>query len=251
MLNASARLIHRWISPLINLRQLPHTLRGYLQYLKSWRTYQKMPNAEGISLIDSYPMIYDGLPTTPFDPHYFYQGVWAFKKIYGSGTQNHVDVGSQLTLVGILTSITHVTFIDLRLLQTDLSNITVKQGDILTMPFAENTIHSLSCLHVAEHVGLGRYGDALNPLGTKQACAELARVLAPKGNLYFSLPLGRPRVCFNAHRIHAPTQILDYFSVLRLVEFSAVDDAGHFHENVDPFILNGADYGCGFFHFTK
>jgi hypothetical protein len=33
-------------------------------------------------------------------------------------------------------------------------------------------------MHVVEHVGLGRYGDALDPKGDARACAELARVLA-------------------------------------------------------------------------
>ena len=42
--------------------------------------------------------------------------------------------------------------------------------------------------------------------------------------LYLSLPIGRPRICFNAHRIHTAQQILIYFSDLKLVSFSIVDD---------------------------
>jgi hypothetical protein len=36
------------------------------------------------------------------------------------------------------------------------------------MPFEDNTALSLSCLHVAEHIGLGQYGGPLDPLGTKK-----------------------------------------------------------------------------------
>jgi hypothetical protein len=104
---------------------------------------------------------------------------------------------------------------------------------------------------VAEHIGLGRYGDPLDPLGTFKACKELQRVLASGGNLYFALPVGKPRVCFNAHRIHSPDQILEYFAELKLVEFSFVNDEGHFLQNVEPDIARDAKYGCGLFQFTK
>jgi len=112
-------------------------------------------------------------------------------------------------------------------------------------------VQSISCLHVAEHVGLGRYGDPLDPQGTQKAAYELTRVLAKGGQLYFSLPIGKPRVCFNAHRIHSPGQILEYFKGLKLVGFSGVTDFGRFAENIPPTDLENANYACGMFHFTK
>ena len=96
-----------------------------------------------------------------------------------------------------------------RPLLADLDNFDSKKGTILSMPFKDNSIPSLSCLHVAEHIGLGRYGDPLDPLGTKKTTKELSRVLVPNGNLYFSVPIGKPRLCFNAHRIHSTQQIID------------------------------------------
>lgn len=112
-------------------------------------------------------------------------------------------------------------------------------------------IGTASYLHVAEHIGLGRYGDPLDPHGTRDACRELARVLAPGGNLHFSLPVGKPRRCFNAHRIHAVGQILEYFQDLALVELSGIDDNRKFRANIGRTALDHADYGCGLFHFTK
>ena len=110
---------------------------------------------------------------------------------------------------------------------------------------------SLSCLHVAEHIGLGRYGDKLDPHGTKKAAKELARVLARGGSLYFSLPIGKERLCFNAHRIHSPGRVLEYFKGLELVELSGVDDFGVLHKNLDVEKMCSWDYGCGLFHFRK
>ena len=40
-----------------------------------------------------------------------------------------------------------------------------------------------------EHIGLGRYGDPIDPQGTEKAATELQRVLAPGGDLYLSLPI--------------------------------------------------------------
>jgi SAM-dependent methyltransferase len=213
--------------------------------------YSKLQGAERIEIVSTYPCIHDNTKTTSFDGHYFYQDVWAFKKIYEARIGHHVDVGSRVDFVGFLSVIAKVVFIDVRPLMANLENLDSRKGDILSMPFKDNSVFSLSCLHVAEHIGLGRYGDSLDPLGTKKACKELARTLAIGGNLYFSLPVGKPRLCFNAHRIHSPQQIIEYFRGLELVEFSGIDDEGEFIKNVDMSTLEDSDYACGLFHFTK
>lgn len=210
-----------------------------------------MAGAENISMRDLYPILNERTSTTSFDTHYFYQDIWAFRKVFESGVKTHVDVGSKVDYVGFLSAITQVTFIDIRPLVTDLAGLESKPGSILEMPYLNDSVSSLSCLHVAEHIGLGRYGDPLDPLGTVKACKELQRILASGGNLYFALPIGRPRACFNAHRIHSPDQILEYFSDLKLIEFSFVNDKGHFLQNVEPGIGRDAKYGCGLFQFTK
>jgi hypothetical protein len=82
--------------------------------------------------------------------------------------------------------------------------------------------------------------------------ASLERVLANRGRLYFSTPLGRQRLEFNAHRVLGPDTVLSQFQRLRLVSVSYVDDDSRFHENVPPDeIPRQMDYGCGLFEFTK
>jgi SAM-dependent methyltransferase len=119
------------------------------------------------------------------------------------------------------------------------------------LPYPDRSVESISCLHVAEHVGLGRYGDALNPRGSAEAMRDLQRVVAPGGQLLFSLPVGRPRVCFNAHRIHDPRVIVDEFDELELVEFAGVDDEGVFARHRKPEDLVGSVYACGIYHFRR
>ena len=108
-------------------------------------------------------------------------------------------------------------------------------------------------MHVVEHVGLGRYGDPLDPDGDLKAMRELARVLAPGGQLLFVVPIGRPRIQYNAHRIYAYRQVLDGFPGLRLKEFALVpDDATRgLERGATQAEADAQVYGCGCFHFAR
>lgn len=247
----AAYLAYRWVSPVLDPIKLLKSIKGYSRYFLDWVRYSQMDGAEPIRFSNTCPCVTDKTAVTRFDRHYFYQDIWAFRRVLSSGVKEHVDVGSRIDFVGFLTAVVSVTFVDIRPLVASLDDFQSVKGSVLAMPFEDNSVMSLSCLHVAEHIGLGRYGDVLDPFGTKKACAELARILAPGGNLFFSLPVGKPRLCFNAHRIHAPQQVLEYLGSLTLVEFSGIDDCGHFQRDIAPADLQSCDYGCGLFGFTK
>ena len=238
-------------SQFLNWKKLKNLIPKYLEYHNQWKIYSSMEGAESSEYTEASPKIYEQTISTKFDSHYFYQAIWGFNRILESKCKHHVDIGSNVTFVGLLTAITEVTFIDIRPLKVNLKNFKSKKGNILSLPYENNSISSLSSLHVAEHIGLGRYGDSLDPLGTKKAAKELSRILAPSGNLYFSLPIGKPKLRFNSHRIHSTQQILEYFSDLKLLELSGVDNNANFIENIDRNILDSCNYGCGFFWFTK
>lgn len=241
----------RWKRPLVRTKILSG-LAKYPRYLRDMYLYSKMNDAEPVRIADTYPCLFDRKFKTDVDSHYFYQDLWAFRKISSLRPKLHVDVGSNVNFVGFLTAITKVHFVDIRPLQvSNVGNLECIKGSISDMPYEADSLESISCLHVAEHIGLGRYGDPLDPNGTKKAAAELSRCLARGGNLFFSLPVGRPRLCFNAHRIHSPKQILDYFPDLRLLEHSGTDDRKNFVENIDIETLKNATYACGMFWFTK
>ena len=109
-------------------------------------------------------------------------------------------------------------------------------------------------MHTIEHVGLGRYGDPIDPDGDLKAIAELRRVLAPGGSLLFVTPVGQPRVVFNAHRIYTYDQILSYFADLELVEFALVPDQallGGLMVGAPQSLADAQQYGCGCFWFMK
>jgi hypothetical protein len=240
-----------WVQPLLPLPQMARSIRGYAAYLSDWSSYQKLPGAEPISFAESYPCLFDVAKETPFDAHYFCQAIWAAERIVKSPSTIHVDVGSDTRFVGLLAVQKAVLFVDLRLLRATYSRLNCLCGDLRALPFVSGSIRSLSCLHVVEHIGLGRYGDQLDPLGSRKACIELSRVLATGGELYLSLPVGREQVSFNAHRVHSPEHVLAILPELHLIGFSAVADDGTYQVDASLNALAHAEYACGLFHFKK
>jgi hypothetical protein len=221
------------------------------RYFWSLLSYRRLENSFSTNYLDLQPCLGDWTPSTPFDPHYFYQGAWAARKLRKSGATEHVDIASSVLMISVLSGFVDTTFVDYRPLKANLSGLNSIPGDILSLPYSDGSINSLSCLHVIEHIGLGRYGDPLDSMGSVKAAKELQRVLAIGGNLLVSLPVGRQRICFNAHRVHSPMTVLELFSDLRLVDFSYVDDAGKLHNNVEPSDALNLEYGCGLFDFRK
>jgi len=245
------KLFRRWVlaflvpKPVIGIFYLP-------RYWRDWRRYRAAAPAQSRPrLADMYPCLTDWTPATPFDPHYFYQGAWLARCLREASPRLHVDVGSSVVMLSVLSAQVPTVFVDYRPLRAQLPNLLCVGGSILSLPFADGAVASLSCLHVIEHIGLGRYGDPIDPAGSGRAAAELARVLARGGRLYLSTPVGREQVSFNAHRVFAPDGIVRMFGALEQAGFSLVDDAGKFHSAARLEDAAGLDYGCGMYIFTK
>lgn len=228
-----------------------HRPAGWDWYVQDLAAYRSMPGGEGTRDEDLIPQLGDRTPANPYDGHYFFQDVWAARRIADRRPARHVDVGSRVDYVGFVTAITDVVFVDIRPLEVEIENLECVTGSVLNLPFTDRSLDSVSCLHVAEHIGLGRYGDPLNPSGTREAAAELQRVIAPGGQLLFSVPVGRPRTCFNAHRIFDPCEVPHMFPELLLVEFAGVDDSIVFRRHRLPEELAGSEYACGMYLFRR
>jgi SAM-dependent methyltransferase len=228
----------RWISIFVDPRLVlawPRLPRFFL----SWLSFKRQKGDMSVSWRDTFPRLQDDVSTTPFDPHYFYQGNWLARRLARSAPLQHVDIGSSILTIGVLSAHVPTIFVDYRPLETRQSGLISVCGDITRLPFADKSLASLSCLHVIEHIG------------ARRAVHELQRVLADGGTLYISTPIGRERVCFNAHRVFSVATILDMFSELRVAVFSYVDDEGALHHGVPPDGLPSLDYGCGFFEFVR
>ncbi len=253
---SSLRTYARRLPPLVphlGLRaiQAASVVPGFVRFLRDRQAYRSLPGAEPLRLRDTFPKLTDRLPTTPYDSHYLFQDTWAANRVAENKPARHVDVGSRVDYACFLTALTNVAFVDIRPLTAPIERLEPITGSILDLPFEDQSLESVSCLHVVEHIGLGRYGDPLDPSGSRRAISELQRVVSPGGHLLFGTPVGRPRVCFNAHRVHDPRDIREMFAELELVEFAGVDDAGAFqrHRRVED--LADQSYACGLFHLRR
>jgi hypothetical protein len=202
-----------------------------------------------------YPCLSDDTVTTGFDTHYVYHVAWAVGKIFAAPPKVHYDISSSLYFCSTVASITPTIFIDYRPPALTVDNLICTAGDLTdNRQWLDNQFESLSCMHVVEHIGMGRYGEPLNTLGDIVAMSNLRRAIAPGGRLLFVVPVGRPSIFFNAHRVYSAGWIEKFFSTrLRLNEFYLIPGPTAVAPIRDC-SLDAADnleYACGCFEFIN
>lgn len=232
------------IKKLIRIALSPFVLFDYLKFIKNEKRFS-------VKISDFYPCVKDKTVKTSFDAHYVYHTSWAARKVRDINPAVHTDISSSLFFSGIVSAFVPVNFYDYRPADLNLSDLSSNHIDLTKLSFADGSIGSLSCMHTVEHIGLGRYGDPIDPKADLEAISELKRVLAPGGSLLFVVPVGKPKIEFNAHRIYSFEMIIDQFRELKLKEFSLIDDNGNFIENADRELVKNQKYGCGCFLFVK
>jgi SAM-dependent methyltransferase len=234
------------------LKKWPKAIIRFFQY---WGDYSRFSNKNDgrftLKLKDAYPCLFDKTNSTPFDQHYTYHPAWAARKLAEIRPAYHVDISSILSFGTVVSAFIPVKFYDYRPAAVQLPGWESGAADLVKLHFDNDSIPSLSCMHTIEHIGLGRYGDEIDPEGDVKAINELKRVLQPGGNLLFVTPVGEPRIMYNAHRIYSFEQIIELFSGLELVEFSLIPDSGGLIEKADPLLVARQKYGCGCFWFRK
>lgn len=238
------------IKKLINILLTPFILGDYFKFKGKISGKSRFP----LLLTDAYPQVKDKTITTGFDRHYVYHTAWAVRKVREIAPLKHIDISSSLYFSSLLSAFVPVEFYDYRPPVLVLDNLKVGRGDLLHLPFADNSIVSLSCMHTIEHVGLGRYGDEIDPDGDLKAVSELKRAVAPGGSILFVVPIGKPKIMFNAHRIYSYEQVVDMFSGFRLKEFSLIPENacdGDLIINAAKEQADKENYGCGCFWFIK
>ena len=231
------------------VRWLPEFLDNHREFL-----------ARGGEVDQFFPILYDYSDQAgSAHGHYFHQDLLVARLIHEANPARHIDVGSRIDgFIAHVAAFRPVEIMDVRpLKETGHANISFLQADLMKEGHAPTEIaDSVSCLHALEHFGLGRYTDPIMPDGHLRGFANLLRMLKPGGTLYVSFPIGRrAQVCFNAHRIFAPRDILSWPTGdcrIELTRFDYVDDQGNLHQDAG---LEGEgpqlEYGCGIYSFKK
>lgn len=237
-----------------------HPFVAAVPYFLEYRKFCKSAKEQNddrfeLSWKNAYPCLNDKTSDTPFDYHYVYHTGWAARILAKTQPKEHVDISSSLYFVSIASAFVKMKFYDYRPADLVMSNLESGAADIMTLPFEDNSLESLSCLHVMEHIGLGRYGDPINAAADLTAISELKRVVKPDGNLIFATPIGgKAKVMYNAHRIYTYELLEKLFEGFEIADFAVISDspkAYHFIEHATKADADACNYGCGCFWFRK
>lgn len=191
--------------------------------------------------------------------HYFHQDLLVAQMIFKNNPVKHVDIGSRTNgFVAHIAVFREIELFDIREQHSMVKNIIFKRADLTNLPKELiNYCDSLSSLHVIEHFGLGRYGDRIEWNGHLHALENIGLILKAGGKFYFSVPIGRQRVEFNAHRVFGIAYLIEVLEKNFVIDsFSYVDDNGDLTVNAalkeEDISRNfGCYYGCGIFELTK
>jgi hypothetical protein len=228
--------------------------RHYPKYLKHKREWTK----QGGKITKNFMILRDYDDTAGVSSgHYFHQDLLVAHLINEHKPKRHLDIGSRIDgFVAHVASFRKIEVIDVRPLEpSEHSNIHFIQADITQLQDMEKT-DSLSCLHVIEHFGLGRYTDPIDVDGHLKGITNLLKLVEKNGRLYLSFPIGiRDEVHFNAHRVFHPLTILKHPDIVKstkLLRFDFVNDEGNLLKNIKIDELNNLPkFGCGIYTFQK
>jgi SAM-dependent methyltransferase len=190
---------------------------------------------------------------------YFHQDLLVATRIYENKPEKHIDIGSRIDgFVAHVAVFREIEVFDIRPQKNRIGNIVFKQADMMNMDeHMVDYCDSVSSLNAIEHFGLGRYGDPIDYFGHIKAINNIYRILKIGGKFYFSVPIGKQRIEFNAHRVFDISYLLKLFDNKFVVDrFSYVNDAGELIDDVEldsNSVSNNCNciLGCGIFEMSK
>ncbi|HMG15392.1 MAG TPA: hypothetical protein VK590_08105, partial [Saprospiraceae bacterium] len=144
------------------------SIKGFWWFISDFNRYRRQRKNENfeVNTSDLMPCLLDKTASTPVDPTYFHQMCWTAEKVFNLRPASHVDVGSHVFSLGIMSKLVPIEFVDIRPLNVSIPSLTFKAGTILDLPYRDNSLESVSSICVIEHIGLGRYGDPIDPFGS-------------------------------------------------------------------------------------
>jgi hypothetical protein len=234
------QLARQWVLPFAGPRQLASTL-GLSRFLGGWR------RSRGISGAPDRPAAGGGRDpsrVTRFDDlRDFHQAAWLGRLVAKARPSMHVDIGSHVPDVGVLSGFVPVIYVGGRPPHVHLAGLAPVAGDIACLPLPDKSAVSVSSL-----CAIGHDGD---PERAVKALGELQRVVGYRGSLYLSAPVGRERTNSGGQRIFAPETILAAVPHLRLRRFNYVGDNGELHADAPLDEAAKLKHGCGLFEFER
>ncbi len=229
-------------------------------YIKDFFKIKKLfKNNKDFKLNFNYPCLHDKDDNWwTANWHYFHQDLLIASKIYKSNPEKHIDIGSRIDgFISHLAVFRNVEVFDIRPLKSKTKNITFKQADLMSLDDKYlNYTDSISSLHAIEHFWLWRYWDPIDINWHIKWLDNIYKILKKWWKFYFSVPIWKQRIEFNAHRVFSLKYLNSYFkNKYELKSFSYVDDKWDLYENINinNWLNNNFDctFGCWIFELIK
>lgn len=192
---------------IIKILFLPFKIRkifGLFLAIKNFRKYQKL-------MIENHPFknfkkkIWCNSVEDPFEFFNYYDvfSYWIIKKINELGNNKKIlDVGGKKITNAILSINNDVIAVVLKDCKDKISKVRYVIHDVsYPLPFEDNTFDVFTSPATLHLIGLGRYGDKLDPNALINFVKELDRVMKKKSDLFLCMPLGKNQLIFNLHYI--------------------------------------------------
>jgi len=237
----------------INLKKI-FFLKNIIKYFNHYLLFKKL----GGKVKNFYPMLDD------FDDiagniknHFFHSDLLTSQRVFDKRPEKHLDIGSRIDgVVAQIASYRNLDVLDIR--NVDIhphKNINFVKRDLLQIKDLNDvdkydSISSIGCL---AHIGLGRYGDNIDPNGYKKAIKTISNLAKKNCNIYILTPVGKKGVEFNSHQVFDADQLIEEFKInsLNLQEFHLVNDVGDLMLNAKLIDSVDLNFGGGYFVFQK
>ena len=230
------------------------SLINLLKYYKQYTLFKKL----GGKVKNFYPMLDDFNENAGnIKNHLFHADLLTSQNVFRSRPMKHLDIGSRIDgVVAQIASFRKLELLDIR--DIDISphqNISFIKKDLLQIEEVkdDDKYDSISSIGCIAHVGLGRYGDKIDPDGYKKAIKTINILSKDNSTIYILVPVGKEGVEFNAHRIFNPKEIIKEFKKYNfyLQEFNLIDDEGNLILNSGLDETKNLNFGGGYFVFKK
>ncbi len=230
----------QFIPPLfIKIRNKFFILKQYFEINKFIR------NVKNSSIL--FPIKFKLVGNCSGDPTEFFSHYEAFSffvnndlKKLGNKQFSILDVGSPKMFTSTLSASHHVNSLVLANPSDSLSNTNYILHDVSdVLPFENNTFDIFTSTVSIPLLGLGRYGDKVDPNAIENFIQELTRVMKDGSTLYISMCLGHNILCFNNGYYLTLEKIEQLFSKFKLRE-SLIDmwSGQSINYSLDRFVNN-------------
>ena len=134
------------------------SIRGLPIFIRDFVSYRRASGGDGVLPIkfkNLFIILADRYKSAGVAKgHYFYQDLWAAKKIYSRRPARHVDIGSSVDgfVSHLLVFMERVEVVDIRALDSKIAGLVFVKDDATHLnSFDDNSLESISTLHAAEH----------------------------------------------------------------------------------------------------